>query len=358
MRYDYDTSYAEPLKLLRYPGDKLAYGALLLALAVVPLLAPRFYVGELTYIFILCIAGLGLMVLTGFTGQVSLGHAAFIGIGSYAHALLLAQGVPFLLSLAGASLAAGAAGLLIGLPAIRVSGLYLAMVTLAFSFVVEHIFCNWKSLTGGYNGMAVADPKLFGLYLGKLNPLYYFCLLVLVLVLTGLANLLRTRTGRAFIGVRDSEAAAHGLGIFVSGYKVLAFALSAAICGLAGGLMAHHLKFVTPEAFNLLLSMELLLMVVIGGLGSLHGAVFGAVLIGVLPAFISLLKPFLGQRISSQSGLEIFVFGSVLVLFVLFEPKGLYGRWLKLKGLIEYFPLYRKDTFRRVKSYMRSERYR
>ena len=358
MRFDYDTSYAEPLKLLRYRSEWFAYGALLLALAAFPLLAPRFYVGELTYIFILCIAGLGLMVLTGFTGQVSLGHAAFVGVGAYAHALLLAHGVPFLVSLAGASLVAGAAGLLIGLPAIRVSGLYLAMVTLAFSFVVEHVFGNWKSLTGGYNGMAVADPTLFGIDLGKLNPLYYLCLLVLVLLLTGLANLLRTRTGRAFIGVRDSEAAAHGLGIFVSGYKLLAFALSATICGLAGGLLAHHLKFVTPEAFGLLLSMELLLMVVIGGMGSLHGAIFGAVLIGFLPAFISHLKPLLGQRIASQSGLEIFVFGSVLVLFVLFEPKGLYGRWLKLKGLIEYFPLYRKDTYRRVKSYMRSERYR
>ena len=181
---------------------------------------------------------------------------------------------------------------------------------------------------------------------------------MLVLVLTGLANLMRSRTGRAFVGVRDSEAAAHGLGIFVSGYKVLAFVLSAAICGLAGGLMAHHLKFITPEAFGLMLSMELLLMVVIGGLGSLHGAMFGAVLIGALPAFISQIKPLLGQRIASQSGLEIFVFGGVLVLFVLFEPRGLYGRWLKLKGLFESFPLYRKDTYRRVKSFMRSERYR
>ena len=142
MRYDYDTSYAEPLRLLRYPSDKLAYGALLLALAVFPWVGSRFYVGELTYVFILCIAGLGVMVLTGFTGQVSLGHAAFVGVGAYAHTLLLAQGVPFVLSLACAGVAAGAAGLLIGVPAIRVSGLYLAMVTLAFSFVVEHVFGN------------------------------------------------------------------------------------------------------------------------------------------------------------------------------------------------------------------------
>ncbi len=358
MRFDYDTSYSDPLRLLRYPSQRLAYGALLAALAVFPWLAPKFYVGELTYVFILCIAGLGLMVLTGFTGQVSLGHAAFVGVGAYAHALLMAQGVPLPLSLACAGFAAAAIGLLIGLPAIRVSGLYLAMVTLAFSFVVEHVLGNWKSLTGGYNGIAVADPKLLGIDFGQLRPLYYLSLGVLTLVIVGLANLMRTRTGRAFVGVRDSEAAAHALGIFVAGYKVLAFALSAAICGLAGGLMAHHLKFLTPEAFGLLLSMELLLMVVIGGLGSLRGAVFGAVLIGALPSFISHVKPLLGQRIASQSGLEIFVFGAVLVAFVLFEPRGLFGRWLKLKGLVEYFPLYRRDTFRRVKSYMRSERYR
>jgi len=358
MRFDYDTSYADSLKLMRYTGDKLAYGALLLGLVAFPYLAPKFYVGELTYIFILCIAALGLMILTGFTGQVSLGHAAFLGIGAYAHALLLAQDLPFLPSLLCASLASAAAGLVIGLPAIRVSGLYLAMVTLAFSSIVEHTLGNWKSLTGGFNGMVVTAPRLFGLDLGGLSAFYFFCLAILTLLTIGLVNLMRSRTGRAFIGVRDSESAAHGMGIYVPGYKLLAFALSAGICGLSGALLAHHLKYITPEAFNLLLSMELLLMVVIGGLGSLHGAIFGAVLIGLLPAFISHLKPLLPQRIASQSGLEIFVFGMVLVLFVLFEPKGLYGRWLKLRGLFESFPLYRKDTFRRAKSYMRSERYR
>lgn len=358
MRFDYDTSYAEPLKLLRYPGDKIAYGMLLAVLIAAPFLLPKFYVGELSYIFILCIASLGLMVLTGYTGQVSLGHSAFVGIGAYAHAVLLALGWPFPASIPAASLIAGSAGLLIGLPAIRVSGLYLAMVTLAFSFVVEHILGGWKSVTGGYNGMPVSDPVLFGLEVGGLRGFYLLCLAALALVLLALANLTRSRTGRAFIGVRDSEAAAFGLGIHVAGCKVLAFAVSATICGLAGALMAHHLKFLTPEAFGLLLSMELVLMVVIGGLGSLHGAIFGAVLIGLLPAAISVLKPMLPVRIAQQSGLEIFVFGTVLVLFVLFEPRGLYGRWLKLKGLFQTFPLYRKDTFRRVKTYMRSERYR
>jgi branched-chain amino acid transport system permease protein len=358
MRFDYNTSYADRLKLLRYPEGKLAYAMLAVLLCIAPFVLPKFYVGELTYLFMLCIASLGLMLLTGFTGQVSLGHAAFAGIGAYTHAILLAKGVPLVLSIAGGALVAGFAGLAIAFPARRLSGLYLAMVTLAFSFVVEHVLGRWTSVTGGFNGMAVGKPSLFGIDVSGFTPFYFFCLAWLAVVTFMLVNLMRSRTGRAFIGVRDSEAAAHGLGIYVPGYKLLAFALSAAIVGLAGGLLAHHTSYLTPEAFGLLFSIELVLMVVIGGLGSLHGAIFGAVLIGLLPPLISHVKPLLPARVANQSGLEIFVFGFLLVLFVLFEPKGLYGRWLKVKGLVQTFPLYRKDTFRRGKSYMRSERYR
>lgn len=353
MRFHFDTTYHDRLRLLRYGSDRLLYGLLIAALVAAPFLLPRFYVGELAYIFVLCIASLGLMVLTGYTGQVSLGHAAFLAIGAYAHALLLARGVPLPLSMLCAALVAAAAGVAIGLPAIRTSGLYLAMVTLAFAFVVEHLLGHWKSLTGGYTGLAVPDVKFL-----DLRGFYFTAFAVLCLVVLGLVNLMRSGTGRAFVAVRDSEAGARALGIHVAGYRVLAFALSAAFCGLAGALLAHHLKFLTPDAFGLLLSMELVLMVVIGGLGTLHGAVFGAVLIGLLPPFISTIKPLLPARVSAQSGLELFVFGLVLTLFVLFEPKGMYGRWLKVRGFLETFPLYRRDTFRRAKSYMRSERLR
>jgi branched-chain amino acid transport system permease protein len=180
----------------------------------------------------------------------------------------------------------------------------------------------------------------------------------LVLALLLLVNLLRGQTGRAFVGVRDSEAAAASLGIWVSGYKVLAFVISAAVTGFAGALLAHHVRHLTPEGFNLLLSLELVLMVTIGGLGSLRGAVLGAFLIGMVPPFISQIKPMLGDRIAKQFGLEIFFFGLILAFFVLFEPKGLNGRWLKIKAFFQTFPLYRKDVFKRGKSYMKSERYR
>lgn len=358
MQFPYDTSYRDSHALLRYSPGRIAYALLVLALLAAPWLLPKYYVGEISYLFIMCVASLGLMVLVGYTGQVSLGHSAFLAIGAYAHSWMLSQGVPFAPAIVLAAGITGLIGLVIGLPAIRVSGLYLAMVTLAFAILSEHVIGHWSSVTGGFNGLTVQKPVLLGLDLSSLHAFYYLCLAVLAAVLLGLVNLLRAKTGRAFMGVRDSEAAAYSLGIWVSGYKVLAFVISAAVTGLAGALLAHHVRFLTPEGFGLILSLELVLMVTIGGLGSLRGALLGAVLISMLPTFISRIKPLLPEQISKQFGLEIFVFGLVLALFVLFEPKGLNGRWIKFKAFLQTFPLYRKDMFKRGKTYMKSERYK
>lgn len=358
MRFHYDTSYLDQSRLLRYRRDKIVYGALLLVLAAVPFVLPRYYVGEITFLMILSIASLGLMVLTGFTGQVSLGHAAFVAIGAYAHAYFMTLGVPFAASALGACSLAALIGFCIGLPAIRVSGLYLAMVTLAFSVVVEHVLGRWTSVTGGHSGLSVPIPVVFGVDLGGLVPFYFLCLAFLTVTVLALHNLLSDRTGRAFIGVRDLEAAASGLGIWTAGYKVLAFVVSAFVTGLAGVLMAHKVQYLTPEGFGLIQSIEFVLMVVIGGLGSLRGAILGAVLIGLLPTAISKLKPMLPNAISGQFGLETFLFGFILALFVLFEPGGINARWIKFKAFLQTFPLYRKDTYRRGRTYMKSERHR
>ncbi len=358
MHFDYHTRYRERFALFRSPLERALYLVLLGLLCLVPLVATPFVLGEISYVFILCVASLGLMMLAGFTGQVSLGHAAFVAIGAYAQAWFLGKGLPLPVCLVLAALLSACAGLVVGIPAIRVSGLYLAMVTLAFAIIVEHVIGRWSSVTGGYTGLPVPDPRLFGLDLGKPKPFYFFCLVVLVLVIVGLRNVMRSGMGRAFIGVRESEAAAYALGIGVDRVKAGAFALSAGVTGLAGALLAHHLKYLTPDGFTLLLSLELVLMVVIGGLGSLRGAVLGAILISMLPAAISRIKVWLPDSIAKQFGLEIFTFGLVLALFVLFEPTGLNGRWLKARALLESFPLYRKDTFRRNKRYMKSERYR
>ena len=358
MRFNYHTRYRDSFALLRHTDERVLYGLLLLALCVLPWVVTPFLLGELAYVFILCIASLGLMLLTGFTGQVSLGHAAFVAIGAYAHAWCLSKGLPLPLSLLLAAVLTGTTGLLVGIPAIRVSGLYLAMVTMAFAIIVEQLIGHWNSVTGGFTGLAVADPRVFGFDLGKPRAFYYLGLALLVAVLLGLLNLLRSAIGRAMVGVRDSEAAAYALGIHVQGVKAGAFALSAGVTGLAGALLAHHLKYLPPDGFTLILSLELVLMVVIGGLGSLRGALLGAVLISLLPTAISRLKPWLPESVAKQFGLEIFIFGLVLALFVLFEPTGLNGRWLKARALLESFPLYRRDTFKRNKRYMKSERYR
>ncbi len=358
MHFDYNTQHRDSFALLRHTHQRVAYGLLAAILVLLPWVLSKFFVGELAYVFILCIASLGLMVLTGYTGQVSLGHAAFLAVGAYAHAWMLSKGVPLLVSLPASGLLCAAFGLVLGVPAIRVSGLYLAMVTLAFSVIATHVIGHWTSVTGGFTGLAVSEPSVAGIALGGPKAFYFLCLGVLVLVLLGLLNLLRSGLGRAFLGVRDSEAAAYSLGIPVGRVKVLAFVLSAGVTGLAGALLAHHTKYLTPDAFTLILSMELVLMVVIGGLGSLRGAVLGAILISLLPTFISRIKPLLSERLASQFGLETFIFGFILAVFVLFEPTGINGRWLKLRAMVEAFPLYRRDTFKRSKRYLKSERYK
>lgn len=358
MRFDYHTRYRDSFKLLSQTSERLLYGALIAVLLLLPLVGSAFVLGELSYVFILCIASLGLMLLTGFTGQVSLGHAAFVAIGAYAHAWLMSKGAPMLVSIPLAGLITGFAGLLLGLPAIRVSGLYLAMVSMAFAIIVEQLIGHWESVTGGFTGLAVSEARIGDWSLGSPTAFYYLCLVVLLVVFLALLNLLRSAVGRAFMGVRDSEAAAYSLGIHVQAVKVSAFAVSAGVTGIAGALIAHHLQYLTPDGFTLLLSLELVLMVVIGGLGSLRGAILGAILISMLPIAISRVKPLLPEQMATQFGLEIFIFGFTLALFVLFEPNGLNGRWLKLRALLQSFPLYRRDTFKRQKRYMKSERYR
>lgn len=181
MRFPYDTTYRDPQKLMRYPADWISYGLLAAVLLAAPWLLPRYYVGEVTFIFIMCVASLGLMVVTGFTGQVSLGHAAFVAIGAYTHTLLMTADVPFIASILLAGLFTGFVGLLVGMPAIRVSGLHLAMVTLAFSVIVEQVVGRWKSVTGGFTTpSAIARAGITMIASGELWTYLWPSLVVLV----------------------------------------------------------------------------------------------------------------------------------------------------------------------------------
>jgi branched-chain amino acid transport system permease protein len=187
---------------------------------------------------------------------------------------------------------------------------------------------------------------------------YYVCLGVFVLSLLAALNLLRSPTGRAMVAVRDSETSAESMGIHLAYTKGLAFAISAAFTGLAGGLFAHKISYLAPDGFTVIMSIQLLLMVVVGGLGSMHGVIFGALFIGLLPQGIAIFRDSVPPAIGQIPGLEPGIFGLVLVLFLIYEPLGIYGRWCKIRLFFAEFPLYRKATYKKQKSYLRTERLR
>ncbi len=358
MRYLFKTRYEQELRAWRHSGDVLWYGLLLIVLLLIPGLMGEFYVGELGAVFIFAIAGVGLMLLTGYTGLVSLGHAAFLGIGAYTESVLLAKGVPFVVTLPAAGLLTAFAGVLIGVPTLRMSGLYLAIATLAFGSIVGTVFQKWTAVTGGFDGFAVPTPTILGLKLQGATGVYYMALAVLLFVLWIAVNLLRSPIGRAMVAIRDSEISAQSMGINLALYKTIAFAISAGMTGLAGALFAHYVRFLAPDAFDILLSISFVTIVFVGGLGSLRGAILGALFVRLLPQAIAIVRDDLPFGIGRMPGLEPSLFGLILVLVILFEPGGINGRWLKVKQWFQEFPLHRAGGFRRQKTYARSERLR
>jgi len=358
VRFLFKTAYEQDLRLFRHGGQVFWYSLLGIVLLAAPWWASEYVMTQLHFIGIYSIVGLGLMLLVGFTGQISLGHAAFLAVGAYTETLLQAAGWPFWLSLPCAALLSAAVGVIVGLPALRLKGIYLAIATLAFGVIVEEILARWDSLTGGNSGKHVKPVELFGTKLDGDADFYYLVLGLTALCCVALANLLRSPTGRAFVAIRDSEISASCLGVNLAKYKTLSFALSAALTGIGGALYAHKVSFISPEQFTLLVSIEMVTIVILGGVGSLHGAVFGAAFVIVLPQLISIAKDYLPSGVAGAAGLQSTVFGLVLIAFIVFEPLGLYGRWLKVRTWFELFPFYRRGMFRRQKTYMKSERLR
>jgi branched-chain amino acid transport system permease protein len=356
MRFIFKTDYDQDIRLAKHGGHKFWYGMLLVLLLTAPWTFSEYWLAQLTFVLIYSVVGLGLMLLSGFTGLFSLGHAAFLGVGAYTQAILTAYGWPFPISMIVAAGLSGAVGIIVGLPALRVKGIYLAIATIAFGFIVEEVFARWESVTKGNAGMSVSDPKFFGYTLSGDVPFYFLCLVVTILATLAVVNLLRAPTGRAFVALRDSEVSAQSMGIHAAYYKTLSFALSAALAGLGGALYAHKIKFLSPDQFNIIQSLDLVLMVVVGGLGSVHGAFLGAIFLICLPQLISATKDFLPESIALAPGLKSVVYGGVLIAFVLFEPLGLYGRWLKVRAYFQLFPFYRKGMFKRQKAYQKSDR--
>ncbi|MBR0784591.1 branched-chain amino acid ABC transporter permease [Bradyrhizobium iriomotense] len=383
MRFLFKTDYEDDIKLFPHSGYVVTYGILLALLLIAPYMLSSYLMSQLVFVCIYATVGVALLILTGFTGQASLGHAAFLAIGAYTAAYLQKYNVPFPVYFLAAGALTGLIGAMVGFPALRLTGIYLVIATISFALIVEEILSRWESVTNGNEGMRVKTLSLLGVTVPRDSPtFYYLCLAVLVLTIVGTLNLLRSPTGRAFVAIRDSETAARSMGVNVALYKVKSFAISAAITGFAGVLFAHKLSFISPEMFTLQLSIEFIIVILIGGTFSLHGAVLGAIFIVMIDPFLTYLKDDMPGIIAgiaatfgagsatagnieskvaafaSLNGLKGAIYGIIIVLFVLFEPLGLYGRWLKIKLFFQLFPLYKRATFKRQKIYVKSERNR
>lgn len=295
-----------------------------LGLLAAPLLLSSWALSQLSFVAIYVIAGAGLMLLAGYAGQLSLCHAVFVGIGAYAEAFLQAHGWPLEASLPAAALLAAGAGALAAWPARRLGGIYLAIATLSFGFIVQEVLARWESVTGGNSGLVVAAPRTLVVAGLDSNGLYWLACVLAGGTLWLLGRLLASPVGRAFVALREDAVAAAILGVAPAPAKTLAFALAAALAGLAGGLYAHQLRFISPEQFDWAMSVELLMMLVIGGLGTRTGIVLGALFLIALPQAIGLLRDALPAHLP-PAGLDLFAFGLVLVLSLRFFPTGLAG---------------------------------
>lgn len=331
------------MKLFGTTGTKVKHALMVVIVLLVPIFASNYWVGLLTLCAIASIGAIGLNVLTGFTGQISIGVGAFLGVGGYTSAILTSTyGLSFWLSLPMAGLITAVVGGLFGIPSLRLKGLYLAIATLAAQVIILFVISRWTSVTGGTAGMVLSRPKIGSYTLMSNASYYYLSIGMLILTILYATNLLRTRVGRAFLAVRDRDIAAQIMGINLFKYKVMAFAISSFFVGIAGALLAHYTMIVSPELYNFQVSIEYLAMILIGGLGSVYGSILGAVFITLLPVGLSsavdILASFMPDMYQILSAFKEFVFGIVIILFLIFEPGGLAHIWLNMKKYFKLWP--------------------
>ncbi|MEI2690464.1 MAG: branched-chain amino acid ABC transporter permease [Anaerolineae bacterium] len=336
---EFDQSYAYDMATIRRRWQWLGLAALLVALYTLPLYASPSLVSFANRLAMTIIAVQGLNILTGYTGQISLGQAAFMTVGGYISALLMIHlGWPFLLTLPAAGLGAGLVGLFFGLPSLRVKGFYLAMSTLAAQFIIPWFLRNaFPQTLNGAQGINVPPPQVFGIVFNQPSLYLYLSLTVLVICTIVAHNVGRSRLGRAFVAIRDHDLAAELLGINLFKYKLQAFFLAAVYAGLAGALFAHHLRHINSETFGLNDSVILLGMLIAGGLGASLGPILGALLVQSILELAVMAGPtiatlFPGAAAGMVQALRPLFFGVVLMLFLIFEPRGLAHRWRLIKA--------------------------
>ncbi len=343
---NFKESYFEELTIFETDFGRLwVLVGLVVLFGVIPVVSGPYTLYILNTVGIYAISAIGLNLLIGYTGQISLGHGAFFGVGAYTAAILASKaGFPFWAAVPAGGIMTAAAGIVFGLPSARLKHLYLLIATLAGQFIIEYVFVQWDSLTGGAEGIVVTNAGLFGLNLGN-DRTFFYVIFVCFVGLTWMAvNLIRTRYGRAFVAIRDNDRAAEGMGIPIFPYKLLAFAISSFYAGFAGALYAYYTMSITPEPFNLWLSIEFIAIIIIGGLGSIPGAIFGSVFIVGLSEILSHATEYL-MNVGASTGVAItiaplreFVYGLAIILFIIFEPKGLAEVWRIVRSTFRLWP--------------------
>lgn len=314
----------------------------LIACALFPLVGSKYMISIMTEVGIAIIACHGLNILTGFTGQISLGHAAFVGVGAYTCSILIQHGVPFIIALPMAGAMAALVGMIFGIPSLRLRGLYLAIATIAAQFIIEFTIRRWDSLTGGVEGMFVEPGTLGPFHFDNRIQLYYLTFVLAVAATIIIKNIIRARSGRAFVAIRDRYLAAEVIGVHVFKYRLMSFAVSSFFAGIAGALLAQYLEVITHESFTIHQSIDYLAMCIIGGLGHVLGGIYGVgfwfILERILEVVTTNLNTAFPDHITWFVSIREIVFGCVIVFFLIFEPDGLAARWRTIRAYWKLWP--------------------
>ena len=342
------TTYAADMALYPLPIARWTVGIIaLLMFAVVPFTLHEYYLSIVNLASIAVIGALGLNILVGYSGQISVGHGAFMSVGAYTAANFAVRlGWPFWAALPMGGLMAAAVGAVVGFPSLRIKGLYLAIATLAGQLIIEWTINHVTFISGGVQAsIEVPRPRLGSMVLSTQRDMYYFLLVFVVLAIVGALNLVRSRVGRAFIAIRDQDIAAEIIGINIFRYKLLAFAISSFYAGVTGVLYTYFLGIANYEQFQINVSIDYLAMIIIGGLGSVLGSVLGAIFVTLLPIVIRLaMEAFGGVFLAPQTvlnlipNLRLMMFGALIIFFLVVEPEGLNRLWRNIRNYFRIWP--------------------